>query len=112
MHDYCPPLDHCYANCDSTTNCPRGTIMSYCHSCGGMSNIDLEFHPFIADRMRSNVASSCLDSASLPGGTAVTFELSFDPTSGTGAKAATLSFTHDSSELPSPFTLQLTGNAQ
>ena len=111
-HDYCPPLDHCYSNCDGTSNCPRGTIMSYCHSCGGMSNIDLEFHPFIADRMRSNVASSCLDSASLPGGTAVTFELSFDPTSGTGAKAATVSFTHDSAELPSPFTLQLSGNAQ
>ncbi|MCA8979161.1 MAG: zinc-dependent metalloprotease [Planctomycetes bacterium] len=111
-HDYCPPLDHCYSNCDGTTNCPRGTIMSYCHSCGGMSNIDLVFHPFIADRMRSNVATSCLDSASLPGGTSVTFELAFDPTSSTGAKAAALSFTHDSSELPSPFTLQLTGNAQ
>jgi len=111
-HDYCPPLDHCYTNCDNTSDCPRGTIMSYCHSCGGMSNIDLEFHPFIADRMRSNVASSCLDSASLPGGTAVSFDVSFDPTSGTGAKSATLSFSHDSSELPSPFTLQLTGNAQ
>lgn len=111
-HDYCPPLDQCYANCNGSNTCTRGTIMSYCHLCGGMSNIDLRFHPFIADRMRSVVNSSCLDSASLPGGTAVTFDLSFDPTSGVGAKSATLSFTHDSPELPSPFTLQLTGNAQ
>ncbi len=111
-HSYCPPIDDCYSNCDGTTNCPRGTIMSYCHLCGGMSNIDLEFHPFIADRMRANVQSSCLDTASLPGGTAVTFDVSFDPTSSAGAKSATMSFTHDSSDLPSPFTLNLTGTAQ
>ena len=34
-HDYCPPLDACYDNCNSSISCSQGTLMSYCHLCGG-----------------------------------------------------------------------------
>jgi hypothetical protein len=67
-HSYCPPLDHCYANCDGTTTCSQGTIMSYCHVCGGMDNIDLLFHPVCANIMRGAVNASCLGLSALAGG--------------------------------------------
>ena len=51
-HSYCPPLDVCYTNCTGSTSCSQGTIMSYCHTCGGMDNIDLVFHPNCANIMR------------------------------------------------------------
>ena len=111
-HNYCPPIDRCYANCDGVTNCVQGTIMSYCHLCGGMGNLRLEFHPFIANVMRSSVGSSCLGGTTIDGGATATFQVRFEPTSSTGAKAATLSFTHDAPNVSSPFQLDLTGTAQ
>ncbi len=53
-HDYCPPLDECappgyFGSCQTQQNCTnQGTIMSYCHLCGGgMTNITTWFHPQI-----------------------------------------------------------------
>jgi len=110
-HSYCPPLDHCQGNCDGTVSCPQGTLMSYCHLCGGMSNVNPRFHPHVANNMRLNVLASCLGPASLAAGGQVHFTLGFDPSTGTGSKAATLSFTHGAANVPSPFTLDLSGQA-
>lgn len=48
--DYCPPLDLCspyFGACQTTQVCTnQGTLMSYCHLCGGgMNNMTLFFHP-------------------------------------------------------------------
>jgi hypothetical protein len=61
-HDYCPPLDECYAGyCTNGGLCSIGTIMSYCHLCpGGMRNIDTVFHPTTGDLMANVIADSCL----------------------------------------------------
>jgi len=45
---YNPPLDDCYTSSGlgACTQAWSGTIMSYCHQCpGGMSNMNLLFHP-------------------------------------------------------------------
>ncbi len=47
-HNYSPPVDGCGSDPQDCTaaNNDEGTIMSYCHICdGGMSNVDLRFHP-------------------------------------------------------------------
>ncbi|MFT4538618.1 MAG: hypothetical protein ACI841_004385 [Planctomycetota bacterium] len=59
-HDYCPPLDTCAGNCTGSTSCSNGTIMSYCHSCGGMNNITTFFHPTVVNTMRNGAESSCI----------------------------------------------------
>lgn len=110
-HSYCPPLDHCYANCDSTTSCSRGTIMSYCHLCGGMSNMDLWFHPVTADIMRANVNQSCLDDAVMLPGDFVNYRVRFNPLTTTGARSATLSFDHDALNVTQPFRVNLSGTS-
>ena len=111
-HDYCPPLDACHDNCSSSTSCSQGTLMSYCHLCGGLDNIDIEFHPNIANIMRERVDASCLGDASLAPGDHVTYRVRFAPDSGAGPKAATLTFDHDAQNAPDPFILNLTGDAQ
>lgn len=111
-HSYCPPIDVCYDNCNGSTSCSQGTIMSYCHTCGGMDNIDIEFHPNIANIMRQRVDASCLGDASMAPGDQVTYRLRFNPDSGAGAKSATLTFDHDAGNAPDPFVLNLSGNAQ
>jgi len=111
-HDYCPPLDQCYANCNGTTVCSRGTIMSYCHvGCGGMSNIDLWFHPVTANIMRQRVNSSCLGQAALMPGDYVQYRVRFNPLTTTGARSATLTFSHDAPNATQPFRVQLAGIA-
>lgn len=107
-HSFCPPLDLCSTNCNGTTSCSQGTIMSYCHTCGGMDNIDLEFHPVCANVMRQAVNSSCLGLSALAGGDHVQYQVRFDPTT-TGARTANLEFTHDATNVPSPFRVVLTG---
>ena len=111
-HNYCPPIDTCYDNCNGPTSCSQGTIMSYCHTCGGMDNVDIEFHPNIANIMRQRVDASCLGDASMAPGDQVTYRVRFAPESGAGAKAATLTFDHDAQNAPDPFVLNLTGDAQ
>ena len=111
-HEYCPPIDTCYANCSAGTSCSLGTLMSYCHTCGGMNSVDLRFHPQVANIMRSNVDASCLGDASLQAGDHVLYRLRFAPRSGAGVKSATLSVEHDAANAPSPFTLDVTGLAQ
>jgi hypothetical protein len=110
-HDYCPPLDHCQANCESTTGCPQGTLMSYCHLCGGMANILPEFHPHVANGMRQRAGESCIGDSSLaPGGTA-RFQVRFDPSGSPGLRSAVLRFEHGADNAASPFRLDLFGTA-
>ncbi len=60
-HCYNPAIDRCYNECYSTGPCVQGTIMSYCHLCGGMFNISLNFHTRVSDTMKSFVNSvNCL----------------------------------------------------
>ncbi len=111
-HAYCPALDSCSSGtCVSSTQCAQGTIMSYCHSCGGMDNIDLHFHPVVADLIRSRIENSCLGDATMPAGDEIRYLLRFDPRSGTGVKTTTLRFDHDAPNAPDPFTITLTGTS-
>ncbi|MBI5433903.1 MAG: hypothetical protein HZA52_13815 [Planctomycetes bacterium] len=67
-HDYCPPADQCAPNgyfggCQTAQVCTSsGTIMSYCHLCGGgMVNINNYFHSLsVADIRNWVVAAGCL----------------------------------------------------
>jgi hypothetical protein len=111
-HSYCPPLDQCSANCSGPTSCSQGTIMSYCHTCGGMDNIDLEFHPVTANIMRQAVNASCLGLSSLAGGDYVQYLLRFNPLTTTGQRNATLEFAHDAAGEPDPFRVRVRGTAQ
>jgi hypothetical protein len=108
-HSYCPPLDRCTTNCTGTTACTRGTLMSYCHTCGGMANLDLYFHPVCANIMRANVNSSCLSDSTLAPADYVQYRVQFNPLTATGARSATLEFPHDAGNVAQPFRVQLTG---
>ena len=112
-HELCPPLDSCSTGtCVTNSTCGQGTIMSYCHTCaGGTSNIDLHFHPVLADMMREEVNGSCLGDALMQSGDEIRYRLRFDPRSGVGAKAATLSFDHSAPNAPSPFNITLNGTS-
>jgi hypothetical protein len=110
-HDYCPPLDQCYTNCSGPTTCTRGTLMSYCHTCAGLANVDLHFHPVTAEIMRENVNASCLVDAVLSGGDFVQYRVRFNPLTTTGARSATLEFAHDATNAPQPFRVRLSGTA-
>jgi len=77
-HSYNPPLDNCVA-CDPAVErakgtcggddakpvdprdprCRRGTIMSYCHLCGGNQNIDIEFSSAEKAVLKSTLARNC-----------------------------------------------------
>jgi hypothetical protein len=111
-HAYCPPLDQCYTNCTGNTLCSQGTLMSYCHLCaGGMSNIDLHFHPFVANVMRGEINTSCLGTASLAPSEVLTWRVRFDPDAGAAPRHSTLNFGHDAHNAPTPFKLELVGSA-
>jgi hypothetical protein len=111
-HSYCPPLDQCSTNCNGTTACTRGTLMSYCHlGCGGISNIDLQFHPVCANIMRQRINASCLDDALLAPGDHVQYRVRFNPLTSTGARSAAREFGHTAGNAPQPFRVQLTGAA-
>lgn len=111
-HSYCPPLDQCYTNCNGSTTCTQGTIMSYCHTCGGMDNIDLYFHPVTANIMRGAVNSSCLGRSELAGGDWVQYHVRFNPLTAQGIRNATLEFGHDAGNVSTPFRILLTGEAE
>ena len=108
-HSYCPPLDMCYANCSAPAVCSQGTIMSYCHTCGGMDNIDLEFHPVCANIMRAAVNSSCLGLSALAAGDHVQYQVRFNPLTAAGLRSANLEFSHDAPNQVQPFRLRLQG---
>jgi len=110
-HDYCPPLDTCYTNCTNATACSQGTLMSYCHLCGGMDNIDLRFHPVCANIMRQAVNSSCLGLSALAAGDYVQYLVRFNPLTATGQRNANLEFAHDATNVPQPFHVRLRGTA-
>jgi hypothetical protein len=111
-HSFCPPLDRCASNCTSTTTCSRGTIMSYCHTCGGgMSNIDLEFHPVCSNVMRQAVNASCIGQSALASGDYVQYRVRFNPLTSTGVRNANLEIGHDASNETQPFRVLLRGTA-
>ncbi len=112
-HELCPPLDECFDSaCVASTSCSQGTIMSYCHTCaGGTSNINLNFHPVLADIMRQEVNGSCLGDALMQSGDEIRYRLRFDPRSGAGEKTATLQFEHTAPNAPSPFNITLNATA-
>jgi hypothetical protein len=65
-HDYCPPVDECspsgyFGGCQTQQVCTnQGTLMSYCHLCGGgLANVMPSFHPVSAQDM-TNAALACL----------------------------------------------------
>lgn len=111
-HSYCPPLDQCYTNCTGPTACTQGTIMSYCHTCGGMNAIDLRFHPVTANIMRGAVNASCLGQAALAGGDWVQYHVRFNPLTALGSRSAALDFAHNAANQPQPFRVQLVGVAE
>jgi len=111
-HGFCPPIDRCYTNCSGSTACSQGTLMSYCHLCGGMDNIDLEFHRVCANYMRREVNRSCLGLSSLAAGDWVQYLVRFDPVITTGLRSANLEFRHDAPNEVQPFRVLLTGTAQ
>ena len=64
-HCYDPPIDRCY---NAEPGCyggavvsSRGTVMSYCHLTGGLSNVDLVFGSTVSGRIAPSVQNaSCL----------------------------------------------------
>ena len=57
-HCYNPPIDYCWSTQNGCYNdsvvASNGTIMSYCHQVsGGMSNINMNFHPIVQSVLRS-----------------------------------------------------------
>merc|ERR1712086_642718 len=77
-HDYDPPIDECVScregftaeQCKSgggavgpvprsDARCVKGTVMSYCHLCGGMENINMNFHPRAIERIQGVLNSQC-----------------------------------------------------
>lgn len=113
-HDYCPPFDECstaFGTCQTTRNCSgKGTILSYCHTCtGGMNKIKPDFEPYLATVMRRVVDDSCLSVIELEPGDALSFTVMYDPKV-SGVSEVEMSWTHDASNLPSPFKLILEGD--
>jgi len=77
-HDYggsLGPIDECVACPKGTTGscggsaakpvsrndarCVVGTIMSYCHLCGGTANVKMQFHPRAITKIKANLNSRC-----------------------------------------------------
>jgi hypothetical protein len=86
-HDYSPPIDECVscragftpAQCKSggrtqgpvprnSPKCKRGTIMSYCHLCGGTQNVDMKFHPRAITKIKDNLDRACGKTSGNSGG--------------------------------------------
>jgi hypothetical protein len=87
--------------------------MNYRHLvCGGMSNMDLFFHPVNVRFMRQSVNSSCRGRAALSPGDYMQYLLRFNPLTETGPRSATLLFTHDAPNVRAPFRVKLSGMAE
>ena len=88
-----------------------GRILSSYETGGGMNNIDLHFHPVVANVMRNAVNASCLGQSALAGGDYVQYLVRFNPLTATGTRTANLLFQHDATNQPTPFRIRLTGDA-
>eukprot|EP00658_Telonema_sp_P-2_P080906 TRINITY_DN814_c0_g1_i12.p1 TRINITY_DN814_c0_g1~~TRINITY_DN814_c0_g1_i12.p1 ORF type:complete len:437 (+),score=84.96 TRINITY_DN814_c0_g1_i12:188-1498(+) len=64
-HDYTPAVDQCVdasgqAVSSGSAACVRGTIMSYCHLCGGVANVDMKLAPEVITKIKNNLkAGTC-----------------------------------------------------
>jgi len=84
-HDYDPPIDECVScregftaeQCKSgggavgpvsrsDARCVKGTVMSYCHLCGGMENINMNFHPRAIEKLKSTLNANCGEAGPAP----------------------------------------------
>ncbi|MEZ5977935.1 MAG: zinc-dependent metalloprotease [Planctomycetota bacterium] len=111
-HEYCPPIDHCYEGCETTTSCTPGTLMSYCHLCPqGLLFIEPTFHPRPANDMRAGIPPS-IAPPTIGADSELVFEIRFMPYVTTGKRTARIDFTNDAPNVGSPFMIQVEGTAQ
>jgi hypothetical protein len=111
-HEYCPPIDFCYEGCETSVVCGDSSLMSYCHLCPmGLTNVEPRFHALTSNEMRRLMPSNLPDPI-VGGDVELVFEVRFQPYSGTGSLATTVSFTHNAPNLPSPFKVRFQGLAQ
>merc|ERR1712086_734027 len=50
----------------SDARCVKGTVMSYCHLCGGMENINMNFHPRAIEKLKSTLNANCGEAGPAP----------------------------------------------
>lgn len=67
---YSPPVDQCVdsngnAAARGSSACVRGTIMSYCHLCGGVANIDMKFAAEVISKIKNNLRTGRCQLSSL-----------------------------------------------
>lgn len=72
-HDFCPPVDQCAPNgyfggCQTEQVCTnQGTIMSYCHLCGGgLANVQLQFATASKDIIDESLAAASCNLTGIP----------------------------------------------
>jgi metallopeptidase family M12-like protein len=115
-HEYCPPFDDCaspaaWGPCQTQRNCNvKGTLLSYCHTCpGGISKINPDFQGYIANEMRTAMSLSCMPDLVLAPGETLSFVVTYKPQK-TGTSRLILNWTHQASNVTSPFSLELVGS--
>jgi len=111
-HEYCPPIDRCFAGCEPTTVCSRSTLMSYCHLCPqGLMSVDPSFHALTSNEMR-RLLPTTIGTPTVGADVELVFEVRFTPYAATGSRTARIDFAHNASNLASPFRVRLEALAQ
>jgi len=64
VSSYSPTIDSCISSSGATAaygsdECERGTIMSYCHLCGGTANIDMNLDDRVKETIKTSLSGSC-----------------------------------------------------
>jgi hypothetical protein len=111
-HEYCPPIDRCYPGCEMATTCSTSTLMSYCHLCPqGLMAVEPSFHALTSNEMRRLLPTS-IGIPTVGADVELVFEVRFTPYVAAGSRTARIDFTHNASNLASPFRVRLQGLAQ
>ena len=111
-HEYCPPIDRCYAGCETTTVCSTSTLMSYCHLCPqGLMAVEPSFHALTSNEMR-RLLPTTIGTPTVGADVELVFEVRFTPYAATGSRTARIDFAHNASNLASPFRVRLQALAQ